>query len=309
VSSFVPLLLLLSGNAFPGRAGEVKPEASAGVISGDGFEMAIGAREIAARILDDGKRGDAAALSKAQLTAARVLEAAGDEAAARSLRKTVLSESREPDSRAEAAFVLGFAAFLRERPDLAAGYWKYLPRLAPDSPWTRRAERFRPYLEIVPGVDPKTGEARPRPLPPLEGRFSLPGGPETTIRLEDLRGRYTVLHFWSSAQGRDAIARDVERAGKLLSSFRSRSGLDVRALGVNLDADKEPFEAAMREARISWPQHRDGAGFEGPLVRALGIPCLPRFLLIDPEVRSCHVGGAVLGKRSLETALGSAAGR
>ena len=268
----------------------------------DRFQAAYQGLRISERLdkLADAAPGDPAE-GEARRLAAGALEAAGEPALAAEAWKKAMQAGSAAD-RAQASFAIGLGYFLRERFDIAERYWRNLPELAPDSPWTARAARFRPYLEMVRG-----GE-----VPPIEAEFTPPGGAAAAVHRDGWKDRTVLLFFWSadSLPGTIDLVEKFDgekvirnRLDDLLRRTRGRANRVEEVLGVNLDADRKVFEEAVGRWMLPWPQHHDGLVFGGPVVRTLGIPRLPHFVLIGPDGRARYVGGRISGKRSLEEAL------
>jgi tetratricopeptide (TPR) repeat protein len=252
--------------------------------------------------LADASPGDPAE-GEARRLAAGALEDAGEPALAQEAWKKATQAGSAAD-RAQASFAIGLGYFFKERYDITERYWRNLPDLAPDSPWTARAARFRPYMDMVRG-----GE-----VPPFEAEFAPPGGPAAAVHRDGLKDRTVILFFWSV----DSLAGTVDlvekfdgqkvirnRLDDLLRRTGTRSNIAVEVLGVNMDTDRKKFEEAVGRWKLPWPQHHDGLAFGGPLVRTLGIPRLPHFVLMGPDGRSRYAGSRIIGKRSLEEALSS----
>jgi hypothetical protein len=275
--------------AGPQAPGSLRPEDNAP------FAAAYGAKEIADRLVKVADEKGGAEGAEMRLLAATALDAAGEVAAARKLRQVVLQEGPEPAHRARAAYLLGLHNFLQERYTVADGYWKALPRIDPDSPWTARAARYRPYLDLL----------RDRVLPAFDAEFVMASGEKVRRSGKDLAGRRTLFCFWTASawsgpEGTGLVAeanRIAARAGKIPGD------ITFEILGVNLDASRETFEQAGKGAGMAWPVAHDCLGFGTPLARAFGIPRAPHWILVGPDGKVAYAGARLTGKRSVEEAL------
>jgi hypothetical protein len=187
-------------------------------------------------------------------------------------------------NRALALFVLGEDQFLRERCLSSGGrrgadyYWSLLIERFPDSDWARRAERPMRYIGFLKGG---------LQAPAFAGVFeqtSAPGQPleKRSYSLEGLRGQVVLLEFWTAADaGRGERVKTL--AAGLASNLKEYPDLEgkVQALGVNLDATREPFDAAIAVLGTPWPELHDGRGFRTPLAEAFAIPRAPHWVVIQ----------------------------
>ena len=164
----------------------------------------------------------------------------------------------------------------------AASYWKELAADHPSSPWRARLQQPMRYLEFVGGG---------RDLPPrFEGAFQSSAG-ALQIGPDALRGKVCLVLFWdSSAVGVTEQVRELD--GAVERNLREYPDLvgKVQVLGVNLDATRELYEAAVKERGIDWPEHFDGRGFDSPLVHTLALPRLPQWMVVSAEGKIVYLG-------------------
>jgi hypothetical protein len=232
---------------------------------------------------------DPTRLARLELIAASALESVGRSADARKLWVKAATSAAPASVRAKAFFDIGMHYFLRQRyTDAWKNYWRHLPTIAPDSEWTRRTERFAPFLELV-----FRGT-----VPEFEGTFGDLG----SVTSDDLRGKWVILQFWSTT------APGSFYSGERMNAIKARlsgSGHEVTILGINVDTDTAAFAKALidwefdfdrrdgqgtrRVPLFDWPQHHDGLGFESPIVRRFGIPRAPMEILLGPEGELLHV--------------------
>ncbi len=100
------------------------------------------------------------------------------------------------------------------------------------------------------------------------------------IRLADLAGKPVIVVFFAapSPPSLAAVASVQQAVAELPPG-------SVQVLGVSLDEKSEHLAAVMKSRALTWPVAFDGKGWEGPLVRSLGINALPTVWLIDAHGR------------------------
>jgi len=96
------------------------------------------------------------------------------------------------------------------------------------------------------------------------------------MALESLRGRVVALVFWSADSPHSVLWMQGFR-----NQLRKLPTSDVVFIGVSLDENREALDAMMQRLDITWPTHFDGNGWEGELVRSLGINAIPTLWLVD----------------------------
>jgi hypothetical protein len=265
----------------------------------------------------EGDWSEDAEAGRRRVLAGDLLEAVGQEARARTLWVEVAGRSRSLEVACEGRYRLGLHYLLRERYSDAWKYWQVLPQVAPEGPFTKRAERYATFLSLAADVkaaaDSGGAPAAAFPeLPELRGRLGDLGEKS----LADFRGRWLVLEFWASA-GRGARAASASLS-QAIAGARQR-GWDGAVIGINLDRDRAAYEKALAEwtgprrdgggseqaPLRDWPQHHDGLGFESPWARALGIPRQPLQLLIRPDGRLIFISTSTQGlDKALEAIKG-----
>ncbi len=100
------------------------------------------------------------------------------------------------------------------------------------------------------------------------------------IHRDALQGRPVFVIFFaqSSPPSMTALAKlQQETAGLPKGS--------VRVIGVSLDEKRETLAPLLKARGLSWPVACDGRGWQGPLVRELGINALPTVWLLDARGR------------------------
>jgi tetratricopeptide (TPR) repeat protein len=109
---------------------------------------------------------------------------------------------------------------------------------------------------------------------PLALKFdSVQGAP---VDVAAYHGKVVLIYFfagWSrpSAQG----LAEVKRIATLFPDNK------LQVIGVSLDKNREALAGALGKLGVNWPVAFDGKGWEGPLVRSLGINALPTAWVLD----------------------------
>lgn len=96
------------------------------------------------------------------------------------------------------------------------------------------------------------------------------------IHLKDLRGRVVALVFWSAESPHSVLWMRNFR-----EQLRKIPTPDVVFIGISVDEDRKALDEMTRTLDIPWPTHFDGKGWEGDLVRSLGINAIPTLWLLD----------------------------
>ena len=100
------------------------------------------------------------------------------------------------------------------------------------------------------------------------------GGPP--VNLAAYRGRVIVLLFWASWS-----MPSLHELAWLEKNAAQFDGQPVEFFTVSLDEDRAALAATIKVAGLRWPVHCDGRGWEGELVRSLGINALPTVWVLD----------------------------
>ncbi len=102
---------------------------------------------------------------------------------------------------------------------------------------------------------------------------SIDGEP---VALEKYRGKIVVLCFFADLSPPSLLA--LARVAEVAINFPAHS---VQCLGVSLDRSPETARQTLRKFNLKFPVLCDGQGWEGRLVRQLGLNSLPTVWLID----------------------------
>jgi thiol-disulfide isomerase/thioredoxin len=98
--------------------------------------------------------------------------------------------------------------------------------------------------------------------------------------LTDCRGRYTLVHFWSSWCG--PCKEQLPALRRLHERYAARN---LAVLGLSLDDDAGAWQAALKRLDLPWPQGRLA------VAGAAGVSSVPAYWLLDPT-------GKLVGKAS-----------
>ena len=114
---------------------------------------------------------------------------------------------------------------------------------------------------------------------PLDACF-LPSQGGAPIKLADARGRVVVILFWASWS-----MPALHELASLKEAAVEFHGQPVDFYGVSLDEDRAAMAATIKAADVHWPIQCDGRGWQGELVRSLGINTLPTDWVLDRRGR------------------------
>ena len=99
-----------------------------------------------------------------------------------------------------------------------------------------------------------------------------------TVDLSRRHGRVQVVLFWASFSL--PALKEVAALQEVASRFQ---GQPVDFTTVSLDTDRQALAETSKVANLRWPTHFDGKGWDGPLVRSLGINAVPTVWVLDRE--------------------------
>ena len=116
------------------------------------------------------------------------------------------------------------------------------------------------------------------PTGPFEGErapsFQAPTMSGTNLRLDETRGKPTVLVFWASWCG--PCRKEAPQVARIASSY----GAEVNILGINTGESIGVAQRAAAEMGISWPVLMDSDGAIQAQYKVSGIPLV---LILDKE--------------------------
>ena len=109
-------------------------------------------------------------------------------------------------------------------------------------------------------------------LQPVSGKASFD--------LAQRRGRVQVVLFWASYSL--PALQELADLQRVAARFE---GQPVDFVTVSVDEDRSALENTIKIANLTWPTHFDGRGWQGELVRSLGINALPTVWVLDRQGR------------------------
>jgi peroxiredoxin len=96
------------------------------------------------------------------------------------------------------------------------------------------------------------------------------------VDVQRFRGNVVLIYFFASWSAPAMLGlREIHALASDMSKEK------FRVVGVSLDNDQEKLAAALKAEKINWPVAFDGKGWEGPLIRSLGINTLPTVWVLD----------------------------
>ncbi len=98
------------------------------------------------------------------------------------------------------------------------------------------------------------------------------------LRLSDYKGKQLLVYFWAGWLGSTQATHDII-ADSLASNDR------LRVISYSLDVDSLTFKVTRGDSALNIPVCCDYQGFQGALVRQLGITRLPMAVLVDEKGR------------------------
>lgn len=108
------------------------------------------------------------------------------------------------------------------------------------------------------------------------------------------KGKVVFLDFWASWCG---PCRRVNP--ELVATYNKYKTKDIVFVGVSLDENKEAWEKATTEDKITWPQFSNLKGWKEPASKAYGINFIPQNVLIgkDGVIAARNLHGEELAKK------------
>lgn len=104
-------------------------------------------------------------------------------------------------------------------------------------------------------------------------------------QLNDFRGKYILLNFWTSGD---------EKSAEMLAELKNvynviKDNNEYVIVSFALDSDAAAWKAAVESCGINlegWMNACDGVGAESPAAKLFGVEKTPRIILIEPEGRA-----------------------
>jgi tetratricopeptide (TPR) repeat protein len=183
----------------------------------------------------------------------------------------------------KAYYNLGFALIKAGKEQEGVAALKKYIELNPDANDVSQAQAVIANTKMV--------DARVAPV------FSVKSHTGEELALEKLRGKIVLLDFWASWCGPCRV--DIPEVKKIWK----RHGRDqFMIIGINLDSNRQLFDAYMKEEAISWPQYYDGLGWGNKLARLYGVYAIPQTILIDQDgaIKATGLRGEELSEKISE---------
>lgn len=113
---------------------------------------------------------------------------------------------------------------------------------------------------------------------PLALKFTSLDGKE--VDFAQLRGKVVALYFWSS--GHAASVGSLEALRQVYGDWRKR-GFELISVSLDKAEDKAKAEKVIKDSRLSFPTHFDGAGVKTAFVAKLGVTGPGRLVVFDKK--------------------------
>jgi thiol-disulfide isomerase/thioredoxin len=181
-------------------------------------------------------------------------------------RETLLEKARAfakefPDDRRVAALLAEVASAFEDQPKRARALLEQARPVAKTAELRARIDDDLKRLGML-------GKA-------LDMQWTTVQGPR--VDLGKLRGKVVLIYFFASWSAPSMAELDWV---KQLAAGRTES---VQVLGVCLDNDPVVAPSMLSDHDIAWPVYCDGRGWQGELVRSLGINALPQLWILDRD--------------------------
>ena len=183
----------------------------------------------------------------------------------------------------KAYYNLGFALIKAGKEQEGVAALKKYIELNPDANDVSQAQAVIANTKMV--------DARVAPI------FSVKSHTGEELALEKLRGKIVLLDFWASWCGPCRV--DIPEVKKI---WRRHGRDQFMIIGINLDSNRQLFDAYMKEEAISWPQYYDGLGWGNKLARLYGVYAIPQTILIDQDgaIKATGLRGEELSEKISE---------
>jgi peroxiredoxin len=173
--------------------------------------------------------------------------------------------------------------FVRENPQTVVGTYilnfykttwgrEVTEELYADLPAERRDSKdgkmIAYYLEI--NKDPEVGEQY--------ADFEMKNAEGESVKLSELRGKYTLLYFWAAHCG--PSRQENPNLVKNYETFKDR-GFEL--VGVSIDADPKVFSGSIQEHNLTWTNLMSPEGRDNDAGLIYGINGTPDNFLIDEQ--------------------------
>jgi thiol-disulfide isomerase/thioredoxin len=131
---------------------------------------------------------------------------------------------------------------------------------------------------------------------PLDLRFTDIDGNE--VNLKSYAGKVVLLDFWATWCGPCVAALP-----ELKETYAKYHPKGFEVLGISLDKERETLQKFLKDEKMTWPQHFDGAGWENRHVKDYEIEGIPTMWLIDKKGNLRNLAGRVALANKVEKLL------
>jgi|694.fasta_scaffold02574_20 peroxiredoxin len=132
------------------------------------------------------------------------------------------------------------------------------------------AEKYFGSIEQSQQSDINTGTPAP------DFAANTPEG--TSLSLQSLKGKYVLLDFWASWCG--PCRKENPNVVKAFDQFKNEN---FEIIGVSLDTDKEKWNQAIQDDKLTWKHVSELKGWGSSIARNYNVESIPQNFLIDPQ--------------------------
>ncbi|MBS1528978.1 MAG: AhpC/TSA family protein [Bacteroidetes bacterium] len=108
--------------------------------------------------------------------------------------------------------------------------------------------------------------------------FTTTGIDGKPVKLDDYKGKYVLIDFWASWC--EPCRQENPNVVKLYKQYKDK-GLNI--LGISLDVDKNAWQQAIKQDKLTWSHASDLKRFDGPTELLYHIQAIPSNFIIDPQ--------------------------
>lgn len=164
----------------------------------------------------------------------------------------------------KAYYNLGFALIKSGKEEQGVSALKTYLQLDPDGNDASQARAVVANTKMV--------DARVAP------NFAFKSNTGEELSIEKLHGKIVLLEFWATWCGPCRVELpDVKRIWKKYIGDR------FVMVGINLDSNRQAFDAFVKEEGMTWPHYYDGLGWGNKISQLYGVYAIPHSVLIDQD--------------------------
>jgi thiol-disulfide isomerase/thioredoxin len=108
--------------------------------------------------------------------------------------------------------------------------------------------------------------------------FAFKSNTGEELSIEKLHGKIVLLEFWASWCG--PCRADLPEVKNIWKKY---AGDRFMMVGINLDSNRQAFDAFIKEEGMTWPQYYDGLGWANKISQLYGVYAIPHSVLIDQD--------------------------